>query len=339
MSQEQRSLTPHITESTSVAPDAADGSATQPAHIECDSADDASVASVVPSAGDTPAQVPPPGATAPPKRVFALGRLGFSYTSEARIDSFRQHMFDPKTNPSPDPHDAGQLLLYLQNNPWDSASVVWTLNFDLTPIYAIAVGGPFASHVADKLREFLGQQIRGEVERISVPGLMAGRVRLTTGEQLPLIYPELRGMYSWNTTELVKAVVGEEPAAEASQEAKQQHTAKREGIRRFLDRVYYDLRNLGQTSQERAINYAATNAFEIERIYESAMREDMEIETIDSESSPYCRIGSDCWDVKLTFFYPKRETQRVRKAYRFTVDVSDTVPVTVGPMHEWYIRG
>jgi hypothetical protein len=30
--------------------------------------------------------------------------------------------------------------------------------------------------------------------------------------------------------------------------------------------------------------------------------------------------------------------QTVRKVYRFTVDVSDTVPVTVGPLRSWFTR-
>ena len=33
-------------------------------------------------------------------------------------------------------------------------------------------------------------------------------------------------------------------------------------LRNLLDRVYYDLRNLGQNSSERALNFVATNAFQ-----------------------------------------------------------------------------
>jgi hypothetical protein len=51
-----------------------------------------------------------------------------------------------------------------------------------------------------------------------------------------------------------------------------------------------------------------------------------------------CRPDSDCWDVKLHFFFPARQVQTVRKVYRFTVDVSDVVPVTVGPVRSWFVR-
>ncbi|NER95556.1 MAG: hypothetical protein F6J86_17225 [Symploca sp. SIO1B1] len=55
------------------------------------------------------------------------------------------------------------------------------------------------------------------------------------------------------------------------------------------------------------------------------------------EKSPLCRPESDCWDVKLTFFDPSHRTQRARKVYRFTVDVSDVVSVTIGRVHSWVV--
>jgi PatG C-terminal len=66
--------------------------------------------------------------------------------------------------------------------------------------------------------------------------------------------------------------------------------------------------------------------------------EDMDLESIEVEHSPVCRPDSDCWDVKLHFFFPARQVQTVRKVYRFTVDVSDVVPVTVGPVRSWFVR-
>jgi len=38
------------------------------------------------------------------------------------------------------------------------------------------------------------------------------------------------------------------------------------------------------------------------------------------------------------FFFPERQVQTVRRAYRFTVDVSDVVPVTVGAVRDWFVR-
>jgi hypothetical protein len=112
------------------------------------------------------------------------------------------------------------------------------------------------------------------------------------------------------------------------------------GVTSFLDQVYFELRNLGITPHERAVNYAATNAFNIAQTFKLVLeeKEKLELETIEVERSPICRPDSDCWDVKQFFFFPDRQVQTVRKVYRFTVDVSDVVPVTVGPVRWWFVR-
>jgi hypothetical protein len=109
-------------------------------------------------------------------------------------------------------------------------------------------------------------------------------------------------------------------------------------LQNFLERVYHELRNLGVSPQERAINYAATNGFEAGRIFESALQQNMELDSINVVRSPVGRQGSDSWDVELYFFYPERQVQTVRRVFRYTVDVSDIVPVTVGPVHSWFTR-
>ena len=73
-------------------------------------------------------------------------------------------------------------------------------------------------------------------------------------------------------------------------------------------------------------------------VFESALREEMELDIIEVERSPICRPDSDCWDVKLTFFDPRRQFERARRVYRFTVDVSDVCPVTVGKVRSWSVR-
>jgi cyanobactin maturation PatA/PatG family protease len=158
------------------------------------------------------------------------------------------------------------------------------------------------------------------------------------GQVVPVIVPELRGMYSWTTTALVEAIVGPAPGPEAPSEQVAAYEKKKSGLRNFLDRVYHGLRNLGLTPQDRALNFAATNAFGVDKVYEDALKDAMELESLNVVRSPICRPGSDCWDVELYFFYPERQVQTVRRVYRFTVDVSDTVPVTVGPARSWFTR-
>jgi cyanobactin maturation PatA/PatG family protease len=273
--------------------------------------------------------------TQSPQFVYVLGQLGFDFGTEARRDGFTQAMEEPSRGVASNPQDPRQLLAYLQQNPWDAASLIWTLSIEATPIYAVFPAGPYAAAAHERLRHFLGEQLTAGVERVSIPGVLAGSVRLANGQVLPAVVPEVRGMYSWSTAELVKAVARAEPAEQAGKAGYQEKIL---GIHNFLDRVYFELRNLGQTPQEQATNFAATNAFNIERVYEQAMKEKMDLDTIEVDRSPVCRPESDCWDVKLMFFFPDRQVQTVRRAYRFTVDVSDVVPVTVGTVRSWYVR-
>ncbi len=273
-------------------------------------------------------------AASPSGLVFALGQIGYDLVSEARRDSILQHM----GNPGASPWDHAQMLAYLGDNPWEAASITWTLSVDQTPMYAIAPGGPFSGRAYEFLREFLEEQLAGKIELVSVAGRLAGRVRLFNGQVVPVVVPELRGLYSWPTDALVKAVTGEPPPETAPAERREAFARKQAAVRGFLQKVYYELRNLGVTAEERAMNYAATNAFEVGRVFDAALADAMELDAIAVERSPICRPDSDCWDVKISFFYPDRQVQTVRKVFRFTVDVSDVVPVTVGPMRSWFVR-
>jgi hypothetical protein len=52
----------------------------------------------------------------------------------------------------------------------------------------------------------------------------------------------------------------------------------------------------------------------------------------------YAPAWSEGWDMLVYFFYPHRPEQHVRNVYRYTVDVSDVIPVTVGRMRSWFTR-
>lgn len=257
-----------------------------------------------------------------PALVYALGQLGHDFGSEARRDSFVQLGIA-------NPDDPRQLLKHLDDHPAHAPSVIWTLSQEATPIYAIEPEGPFAAEVYASLRKLLESQLAEGAEQISIPGRVSGHADLRNGQAVPVIHPEIRGLYSWSTAALVDAVLGGE-ASEA-------RDRRAEDISNFLERVNYEVRNLGLSPQERAINFAATNAFQVERVFQAAIEAELRLESIAVERSPLCRPESDCWDVRLTFFNPLRRQEQAREVYRFTVDVSDVVPVSVGKVRRWHL--
>ena len=105
----------------------------------------------------------------------------------------------------------------------------------------------------------------------------------------------------------------------------------------FLNRIYFELRNMGQSPEERAINYSATNVFSIVQFMTDRVLAKHQLDAIEVEKSPICRLDSDCWDVKLIFF-DTTNFLAPRFVMRHTVDVSDVVPVSVGDPREWLIR-
>lgn len=268
------------------------------------------------------------GAPKKPSLVYALGRLGYDFGTEARRDSFIQAMNGGN------PYLPDQLLAYLEAAPFDAPSLIWTLNLDATPIYAIQPAGPYAALTYERLREALRAQITEGVELVSIPGVVGGSVRLQSGQVVPMIVPAIRGIYSWSTEPLVAHVLGAEPAAGPELEA---YGRARAGLTNFLDRVYYDLRNLGITAEERAINYSATNAIQVAAVIRSTTLEALDLDRLLVKKSPVCRPDSDCYDVELSFFNPNN-TNVASRVYRFTVDVSDVIPVTIGNVRSWTRR-
>lgn len=250
------------------------------------------------------------------QKVYALGTIGYDFVSESRRDSFLQHinanLNDPKV-----------MIKHFSKNLNEAEGLIWTLEQEGTPIYAIHPHGAFAKDAYQILVNFLKEQLEEGVERVAVPGLVAGKLTLLNGQVVPAIVPTIRGMASWSTTALVKALGENNPAEEA--------------LQNFLERIYHEFRNFGVTAHERAINFAATNAFQANSVFQKAIAEGMQLTDIQVVKSPVVRPGVDGWDVQLSFFDPHNRFEKAKKMYRFTVDVSDVVPVSIGAVRSWFV--
>ncbi|AVQ72147.1 peptidase S8 [Microcystis sp. MC19] len=274
--------------------------------------------------------------------VYVLGTLGYDFGTEARRDTFKQLM-PTITNDNlelpPNPYDARQMVDYLESNLSETKSLIWTVNLELTPIYAIKPVGAFAAEIYQVMQYMLAGQILPEadedyVERVSIPGMLTEEtVRLFSGQIVPVIKVNSpRGMYGWKVNTLIESALETVSAEhEIADEARM-----RRSLTSFLNRIYYDLRNVGQIARNRALNFAATNAFQAVQTFSQAVAMGMELHSIEVEKSPFCRYGSECWDVKLKFFDPENGL-RAKRVFRFTIDVSDRTPVTLGEVRSWAV--
>ncbi|WP_316195747.1 PatA/PatG family cyanobactin maturation protease [Bradyrhizobium sp. SZCCHNRI3052] len=267
------------------------------------------------------------GGGRPPQIVYALGSLWFDFGTEARYDAIVQQLGgDPAR--AANPHE---LIGFLRAQPRFATGLTFILLQDQIPLYAIVPSGPFAADTYKDMLDAIEASIgdHGRLQRVSLPGFIGGSTRLMNGMSVPIVFADPRGMFRWRPHELLEATKSfllnpPSPPEDAA-------------ILDFLNRVYYELRNLGVTPQERAMNFAATNAYQARQVFAEATARNYALDSIEVVKSPICRPDSDCWDVKLQMFDPENE-RRAGRVYRYTVDVSEVLPVTVGPVRNWAVR-
>lgn len=108
-------------------------------------------------------------------------------------------------------------------------------------------------------------------------------------------------------------------------------------IDQFLHQVYFRDRQEPEISRERAVNFAATNGYQVAAAFMDAMGDGLEYTQYRTEYSPFARVSGLCWDVIVQFIDPS-EDQRAMREYRLTVDIADVMPVTVGRLRRWSAR-
>lgn len=264
------------------------------------------------------------GGSQPPQIVYALGALWFDFGTEARHDAFVQQLGDPVRANSP-----MELIAFLRQNLRFASGLTFILMQEQIPLYGVQPAGPFALETYNAMLDALASSMEpgGNEQRVSIPGLISGSTRLLNGMVVPIVFPDLRGMYKWRSEQLIEATRAVAP----------DHTESDDEILNFLNRVYYELRNLGVAPQDRAMNYAATNAYQTRQAFVDAVRRSLVLDSIKVIKSPICRPNSDCWDVELIMFDDEDE-RHPNRTYRFTVDVSEIIPVTVGTVRSWAAR-
>ncbi|CAN7607425.1 S8 family serine peptidase [Bosea sp. LjRoot9] len=263
-----------------------------------------------------------------PQLAYAIGRLGVSFSTLARRDSIWRSV-NGGMEGDLKPISNAALLDLFGKQPFQTQSVLWTLSRTEVPMYAIVPTGAFA---AETYKWFVEEWADAEVEFASIPGVIAGQTTLYDGNVVDVLVPDLRGMHSWSVGAYTKAIVDERKKVEP----KASEAILKQDVSRFLGKILFSIRNKGVTPQDRALNAAATNAFNFSEVLKDAGRESMTLRDISVERSPINRAGSEYYDVLLTFFDPRRRTEVAPLLARFTIDVSDTVPVLIGEPTVWY---
>jgi len=235
-----------------------------------------------------------------PTAVYPIGRVALE-----RLDERDRPARPPRSRFASADFGAG--LAELDRHPWPTEAIVWTLEVDAVPVYAVEVEGPFAVEVDRRLRRLYREQVTDGSIRVAMPGSLHGEQTLPSGLTVPLIQPELRGMTCWIPPEVF---------------------GRRAWSSGFFEALASGRRNLGATAADRALNFcwpmAATS-------FEAAVGEGMELDSV-AVNRPFGPPGQDRWSVDLIFYRPVEGDPATRRVHRFTVDLGDVIPSLVdGP--------
>jgi hypothetical protein len=143
------------------------------------------------------------------------------------------------------------LLSGLMHNATYAERLIWTLVQNERPLYAICPSGPFAMDGYHVLIQFLLEQQFLGTPWVSLPGHLDGTITLQGGHEVPVLVPEISGMYNWNVVALNASVTMNE-VRRASQD--------------LPAPISQPLNNPGLAACDRAYNFAATTAFQLGEI-------------------------------------------------------------------------
>jgi len=168
-----------------------------------------------------------------------------------------------------------------------------------------------------------------KASHLAFPGKITGKFRLLSGEMVDVINPNLRGMASWNTLNLVEVVKQFLPGKDATT-----------FITRIASRLYEESRNDGRKPEDRAKNWAATHLIRsFTPIIQSQIFRDFlgmnsdqgkfvsaAVNDVVVKPAECIRTGME-YDVEISL-YDTENFLRGLTVLTTTVDVSDDVPVT-----------
>ena len=231
---------------------------------------------------------------------------------------------------------------------FDMGSLVWVLFQENQPLYALRPLQTFSVQVLQQFSDFLFNQSRPDftldsdgkevdprkanalkADRVSVAGRIVGDITLYNGQKVPVLDVSSRALFQWTVEHLITDLADSHP------EVLDPTSDLYKQLQDLLERIYYEVRNLGQSPSDRAINFMATNIFEAANAIADALKDHKFLDSIYAEKSPLCRPKSLCFDVVMRFFDPAHRLEKALDEYRLTLDVSDIAPVPIGKTRKW----
>ena len=143
--------------------------------------------------------------------------MSFDLGSEIGVQTLQQRMalaVERGEINGANPYEVRDLVDYLDLNPTERRCIIWTLEMEGSPIYALEPKGPYADQIYEILLHLLNGQIQPDdlsafIERVSIPGMRTGgALELFSGAKVPVVaLADVRGIYGWHINGLVHEAV------------------------------------------------------------------------------------------------------------------------------------
>lgn len=307
-----------------------------------------------------------------PTIFFGIGAVDYDFPDDNIRDSFTELMHSRMG--LGDVEDRVAVVAYLDEYPAEARRLLWTFSMNGEPRYWLDPVGAYGAQVYDMLAALVLGRVRGEVTVASIPGWTFDVIRNTrAGDPLRQVrVNSLRGIYGWDADVVARqslAAVNRDAQAGGVGRAQVESQVVEPAIARddadnvvfglressvvtwprlsleptteiqaavidFLNHVYFRSHQQPEVSRDRAINFAATNGYQVAAAFLDAMHAGLQFQSYRTEYSPFARVSGNCWDIILRFNDPK-SSRRAPVEYRVTVDIADLMPVTVGRLRRW----
>ncbi|MDJ0841342.1 MAG: hypothetical protein QNK37_32830 [Acidobacteriota bacterium] len=250
-------------------------------------------------------------------KAYVVGKLSLSYPSQPRKESLLQarKIWQDTDQPT---DGRTKTIQFLKGNPYWNEAVHWTIEIDDTPYYILEAPSLKGKIQLGKFLDFLAR--KESLLGISVAGIISGKQRLHTGEELPVI--RIVDSRDWNLYTL--AGVKEPDEAEEEPDADKEKLDK---VKNFFDRIFPSIRNHGLKPEDRALNFGVTQAFNLGGLLSNDGANKFGLDNIQVNPSPISRKGSQCFDVRITLFEGEDRTKK--QILRMTIDVNQIYPALV----------
>lgn len=288
------------------------------------------------------APVAPSGCCSDPTPVYALGEIGFTFTSEsvkrsveddlgssANTGAFLQAMRSPAPRYGA-MHPPTDRLYYAD-------ALLWTLNINTVPAYVIRPEGLYARDAYQQLiRCMLTDQAQSSYPvRCALSGTTSGTMRLLNGTELPVVIPAGNGITIQPVAALLTNLIGRIPTAKAGSRKLLQLHAKTNHLLNTIEHLHTITANNGILAKERAINYALQQAIVTRTIFSATYTRNLSLHSIEAVSALHAPPGMTCFEVQLTFINPSDKSGEAATVFSFPIDVSHTTPVLTGTIKTW----